>query len=233
MALENFAMDNSIALDIIYFKLGDKFFREGKYYAGQQLKDKLRTYNKLCDNVGISKRERFGYDNIQSLFSINTNTQNDTLGIFWKSTPHYMALMGRYNEIESPLSKLIKRKKVKKEEIKSVHWDREIDSHQNLLFVGYCARKRTKFNFADACVKFGLTPEQLHKKIDYAIDKGYLTVVRNRFVETKAFWHTISNRKYDRYFEDFINEVFEEKTLDLKTSNYLPLNFEEKFSGYK
>lgn len=233
LALENFAIDNSIDLDIIYFKLGDKFFREGKYFSGQQLQDKLRIYNNLCDNIGISKKDRFGYENIQSLFTIDANTPNDTLGVFWKSNSHYQALMGRYHENESPLSKLIKNKRLKKRDIKSTCWVREIDSHQNLLFVGYCARKRTKFNFAEACVKFGLTPEQLNKKIDYAIDKGYLTIKENRFVETSEFWHAINKRKYNRYFEDFINEVFEEKTLDLKASGYIPLNFEKKFTGYK
>ena len=72
-----------------------------------------------------------------------------------------------------------------------------------------------------------------NKKIDFAIDKGYLIIKDGRFVETTAFWQTINKRKYKRYFEDFINEVFEEKTLDLKTTNYIPLHFEKKFTGYK
>lgn len=233
LALENFAMDNNIELETICFKLGDKFFKEGKYFSGQQLQDKLRIYNKISDNIGLSQYDRFGYENIQSLFTIQDNTPNDTLGVFWKSNQNYNSLMKRYQEDESPLSKLIKDKKIKKEDIKNTNWVREIDSHQNLLFVGYCARKKTKFNFADACIKFGLTQEQVNKKIDYAIDKDYLIIQDGRFVETKKFWKAIIKRNYNRYFEDFINEVFEEKTLDLKKTDYIPLNFDKIFSGYK
>lgn len=233
LALENFAMDNNIELDTIYFRLGDKFFREGKYFSGQQLQEKLRIYNKICDNIDLSYYDRFGYENIQSLFTIEDNTPNDTLGVFWKSTQNYNSLMKRYKEDESPLNKLIKDKKIKKGDIKNANWVREIDSHQNLLFVGYCARKKTKFNFADTCIKFGLTQEQVNKKIDYAIDKEYLIIQDGRFIETKKFWNAIIKRKYNRYFEDFINEIFEEKTLDLRESDYIPLNFDKKFSGYK
>lgn len=233
LTLENFAMDNDIHLDVIYYKLGDKFFKEGKYYSGQQLQDKLKIYNKICDNVGISKNYRFGYENIQSLFTIEENTPNDTLGVFWNSNKNYNSLMKRYKEDESPLNKLIKDKIMKKEDIKNSNWVRDIDSHQNLLFIGYCARKKTKFNFADACIKFGLTQDQVIKKIDYAIDRGYLIIKDGRFVETDRFWNVIIKRNYYRYFEDFINGVFEEKTLDLKKSSYIPLNFDKKFSGYK
>ena len=233
LALKNYAADNSIKLEIIYFSIGDKFFKEGKYYSGQQLQEKLKIYNTLCDNAGISKTDRFGYENTQSLFSICNNTPNDTLGIFWKSNAKYNALMNRYYEPnKSNLNQLIHERKQKKNAIKNDFWVREIDSHQNLLFIGYCARKRTKFNFADACEKFGLTSEQINNKIDYAIDKGYLTIQNNRFVETTLFWHAIKKRKYNKYFEDFINGVFEEKTLDLKKTNYIPLNFDEKFKGY-
>lgn len=233
LALENFAMDNKIELDTIYFKLGDKFFKEGKYFSGKELQDKLQIYNKICDNIGITLYDRFGYENIQSLFTIQDNTPNNTLGVFWKSNQNYNSLMKRYKEDESPLNKLIKDKKIRKRDIKNVNWVREIDSHQNLLFVGYCARKKTKFNFADACVKFGLTQEQVNKKIDYAIDKDYLIIKDGRFIETKKFWNAIIKRNYNRYFEDFINEVFEEKTLDLKKTDYIPLNFDKYFSGYK
>lgn len=233
LALENFAMDNKIELDTIYFKLGDKFFKEGKYFSGKKLQDKLQIYNKICDNIGITLYDRFGYENIQSLFTIQDNTPNNTLGVFWKSNQNYNSLMKRYKEDESPLNKLIKDKKIRKRDIKNVNWVREIDSHQNLLFVGYCARKKTKFNFADACVKFGLTQEQVNKKIDYAIDKDYLIIKDGRFIETKKFWNAIIKRNYNRYFEDFINEVFEEKTLDLKKTDYIPLNFDKYFSGYK
>lgn len=233
LALENFATDNNINLDIIYYKSGDKFFKEGKYYSGQQLQNKLQMYNKICDDKEISLFHRFGYENIQSLFTIENNTPNDTLGVFWKSNENYNSLMTRYHEDESPLNKLIRDKKLKKANIKNANWIREIDTHQNLLFVGYCARKKTKFNFADACEKFGLTQDQIIKKIDYAIDKDYLMNQDGRFVETKKFWNAIIKRNYKRYFEDFINEVFEEQTLDLKKINYIPLDFDKKFTGYK
>ena len=112
-------------------------------------------------------------------------------------------------------------------------WKKEIDSHQNLLFIGYCARKKTKFNFGEASLRFGLTQDQINTKINYAIDNEYLEIKDGKFVETAKFWNVIVKRKYKKYFEDFINGVFEEKTLDLKNPNYIPLNFDEKFTGYK
>lgn len=148
LALENFAMANGIDLDIIYFKLGDKFFKEGRYFSGQRLRENLELYNNICDYIGISMHDRFGYENIQSLFTINENTPNDTLAIFWKSNSKYSALMNRYYEKESQLNELIRVKNQKKQAIKNAVWIREIDSHQNLLFVGYCARKRSKFNLS-------------------------------------------------------------------------------------
>lgn len=233
LTLKNFAMDRGLELDILYYKLGDKFFKEGKYFSGQQLQEKLQIYNKLCDKASISINERYGYENIQSLFSIENNTPNDTLAVFWKSSKTYSSLMKRYQEEESPLNTMIRKRKKKKADKKNSDWVREIDSYQNLLFIGYCARKKTKFNFADACSRFGLNTEQLNNKIDYAMDKEYLIIKDGRFVETLKFWNSIKKRKYQKYFEDFINEVFEEKILDLKNPNYFPLNFDEKFKGYR
>lgn len=233
LALKNFAMDRKLDLVILNYKKGDKFFKEGKYYSGQQLKDKISIYEKICDKVSISKTFRYGYENTQALFTICDNTPNNTLSIFWESNENYDSLMHRYKENKSPLQKMIDEKKKDKECIKSQIWKKEIDSHQNLLFIGYCARKKTKFNFGEASVRFGLTKDQINTKINYAVDNEYLEIKGGKFVETKKFWDAIVKKRYKKYFEDFINEVFEEKTLDLKIPNYIPLNFDEKFKGYK
>ena len=232
LALKNFAMDRNIDLVIINYKKGDKFFKEGRYYSGQQLKDKITIYEKICDNASISKSFRYGYENSQSLFTICDNTPNNTLSIFWENNENYTSLMHRYNEEKSPLQKMIDEKKKNKKSVKNQIWKNEIDSHQNLLFIGYCARKKTKFNFCEASTRFGLTQDQINTKINYAIDNEYLEIKDGKFVETAKFWNVIIKRKYKKYFEDFINGVFEEKTLDLKTPNYIPLNFDEKFQGY-
>lgn len=233
LALKNFAMDRNLDLTILNYKKGDKFFKEGRYYSGQQLKDKIAIYEKICDSASISERFRYGYENSQSLFTICDNTPNNTLAIFWENNENYNSLMHRYNEEKSPLQKMIDEKKKNKESRKSQIWRKEIDSHQNLLFIGYCARKKTKFNFGEASLRFGLTQDQINTKINYAIDNEYLEIKDGKFVETAKFWNVIVKRKYKKYFEDFINGVFEEKTLDLKNPNYIPLNFDEKFTGYK
>ena len=85
-----------------------------------------------------------------------------------------------------------------------------------------------KLYLNDACKRFNLTEKQLNEKIDYVIDKGYIEIKRSRFVETEKFWQSVKRRKCQKYFEDFINGVIEEKTLDLKTTNYLPVDFEYK-----
>lgn len=233
LALKNFAMDRSVDLTILYYKKGDKFFKEGRYYSGQQLKDKIAIYEKICNSASISEKFRYGYENSQSLFTICDNTPNNTLAIFWESNKNYDSLMKRYNEGKSPLQKMIDEKKKNKESRKKQIWKKEIDSHQNLLFIGYCARKKTKFNFGEASIRFGLTQDQINTKINYAIDNEYLEIKNGKFVETAKFWKVIVKRKYKKYFEDFINGVFEEKTLDLKNLNYIPLDFDEKFTGYK
>lgn len=233
LALKNFAMDRSVDLTILYYKKGDKFFKEGRYYSGQQLKDKIAIYEKICNSASISEKFRYGYENSQSLFTICDNTPNNTLAIFWESNKNYDSLMKRYNEGKSPLQKMIDEKKKNKESRKKQIWRKEIDSHQNLLFIGYCARKNTKFNFGEASIRFGLTQDQINTKINYAIDNEYLEIKNGKFVETAKFWKVIVKRKYKKYFEDFINGVFEEKTLDLKNLNYIPLDFDKKFTGYK
>ena len=233
LALKNYAIDNSLNLKIYHYKHGDKFFKEGHYYSGTDLSSKLILYNKICDEKYSDSNYRFGYKNIQSLFSINEDTPNDTLGIFWRKTQNYKPLFTRYEEDQTDLNSMIQLRKTKEQVKKKQLWKDQIDSHQNLLFVGYCARKKIVFNFHDACKRFNLTEKQLQEKIDYVIDKGYIELKDSRFVETEKFWQSIKKRKFKKYFEDFINGVIEEKTLDLKTTSYLPCDFEKRFSEYK
>lgn len=233
LTLKNYAVDRQLNLHILSYKKGDKFFKEGKYFSGKQLQDKIALYQNICDKVLLTKQYRFGYEDTQSLFTICDNTPNNTLSIFWENNNKYNSLMTRYAEDKTQLQKAIELRRRQKECKKQVFYKKEIDSYQNLLFIGYCARKKTKFNFGEAVLRFGLTQEQLNDKINFAIDNGYLIIKDGRFVETQKFWKSVTKSRYKRYFEDFINEVFEEKTLDLKNTKYIPLNFDEKFKGYK
>ncbi len=233
LALKNYATDNTLSLKLYYYKKGDKFFKEGHYYSGNNLIEKIEMYSRIWDGKFTVPSYKFGYGDIQSLCSINDNTPNNTLGIFWKKSSTYNPLFERYHEDFTSLDYLIRERKltsmIKKEQL----WKDQIDSHQNLLFVGYCARKKIVFDFNDACKRFNLTEKQLNEKIDYVIDKGYIEIKRSRFVETEKFWQSVKRRKCQKYFEDFINGVIEEKTLDLKTTNYLPVDFEKRFTEYK
>ena len=232
LALENYATDNSLNLQLYYYRKGDKFFKEGHYYSGNNLIEKIDMYSKIWDGKFANFAYKYGYGDIQSLCSINDDTPNNTLGIFWKKSTNYSPLFKRYQEDSTNLDLLIRNRKtaslIKKEQI----WKDQIDSHQNLLFVGYCARKKIVFDFSDACRRFNLTEKQLNEKIDYVIDKGYIENKNSRFVETEKFWESVKRRKFQKYFEDFINGVIEEKTLDLKATNYLPCDFEKRFSEY-
>ena len=194
--------------------------------------EKIALYNKLWAKKFNDENHKFGYENIQSLVSINRDTPNDTLGIFWKGNSNYKSLFDRCFEETTGLGEMIKNRKLQEKAKKTRLWKDNIDSYQNLLFVGYCARKKTTFDFRDACRRFNLTPEQLNIKLDYVLDKEYIEVKNSRFVETEKFWAQIKKRKYKDYFEDFINEVIEEKNLDIRNTNYLPCDFEEKFQGY-
>lgn len=232
LALNSYAIDNNIELYFYYYKTGDKFFKEGNYYSKQALIEKIALYDTLWAKKFNNENHKFGYENIQSLVSINRDTPNDTLGIFWKGNSNYKSLFDRCFEETTGLNEMIKNRKLQEKAKKTRLWKDNIDSYQNLLFVGYCARKKTTFDFRDACRRFNLTPEQLNIKLDYVLDKEYIEVKNSRFVETEKFWAQIKKRKYKDYFEDFINEVIEEKNLDIRNTNYLPCDFEEKFQGY-
>ena len=235
LALKNYATDNDLELTLYWYKKGDKFFKEGHYYSGQDLVTKIEIYNKIWEEkYGTSDGNfQFGYENTQSLFSLNNDTPNNTLGIFWKKSQDYSPLFKRYSEPPTSLDKLIKDRRAIDKAKKKQLWKDPIDSYKNLLFVGYCARKKTTFDFADACKRFNLTVEQLNTKLDYIIDKGYIRIENARFVETQDFWKSVKKLNCKKFFDDFINEVIDEKCLDVNITNYLPGDFEKRFNGYK
>lgn len=233
LALKSFAMDRKLDLTILYYKKGDKFFKEGRYYRGQQLQENIDLYEKLCEKKHISKHYWYGYENIQSLYSICRNTPNDTLGIFWQSNKNYDSLMPRHKNDDIGLNRIIRDKEKLKEARKEELYKKEVESIQNLLFIGYCARKKSKFDFGQACSRFGLTQNQIEIKIEYVMDKGFLAIKEGKFIETEKFWKCVRQKRYKEYFDGFLNEEIEETTLDLKEINYMTLNFEEKFKGYK
>lgn len=235
LALKNYATSKRVNLSLYWYKKGDKFFKDGHYYSGQDLVDKINLYNRIWEEKYNNPKDphKYGYANTQALFSLNENTPNNTLGIFWKNTDNYNPLFERYSEPHPKLDQMIRERK-NKDSVKKEHlWKDPIDSYDNLLFIGYCARKKIVFNFSDACQRFHLTPEQLIAKINYIIDKNYVKVENGRFVETQLFWKSISNKsKVKAFFNAFINEVIELKSLDINETNYMPKDFEKIFGGY-
>lgn len=235
LALNNFAADNRLYIKLYYYKTGDKYFKEGYCYKLDELLQRIELYDVLWNKKYNDNNFKYGYKDIQSLFSVNNDTPNDTLGIFWKKTSYYNPLFNRNFEEKgkNTLEEMIKKRKNKDVLKKEQLWKDPIDSIVNLLFVGYCARKKNVFDFEDACERFDLTKEQLEIKINYVIDKGYIKIENRRFVETEKFWESIKKRKYNKYFTDYINGNIEEKTLDFKLTNYLPQDFEKRIKDYK
>src|SRR5699024_9414465 len=49
LALKNYATSKRVNLSLYWYKKGDKFFKDGHYYSGQDLVDKINLYNRIWE----------------------------------------------------------------------------------------------------------------------------------------------------------------------------------------
>ena len=230
LALSNFALDNKLDIEVISARETDKTFKDGVFYFGENCDLKLANYNTICEQLKINNA--LGYGDTQSLVSMSYNTPNNTLGVFWKEIDQYIPLMNRYKFTGLPqmIRDCDNREKQREESL----YIKAIDTYQNLLFMGYCIRKKTKFSVEDTCRKFGLNESQYKIKIAYCIDQGYIKNKDSKFVETDKFWKAVTKYKYHDYFEKFIENNYDDDNIPkFSQKSYMPVDFEKKFNGYK
>lgn len=94
----------------------------------------------------------------------------------------------------------------------------------------YLVNQDLKFNYQDACSKFGMSEEQMDEAIGYLLSNKYISMAEGRIKSTNKLKQMISITK----ISDVKAKNLKEKKVDFSTpQTYIPKNFEKTFGGYK
>lgn len=86
--LKGYSMVNNSFSYISDFSIVKKNYFISKYNVISE--DEIECYKKICDELLISDKYRFGWNKIEDLISFYYFTPNDTLGLFWMKTNEYV-----------------------------------------------------------------------------------------------------------------------------------------------
>lgn len=226
--IKNFAKDQGIEIRIINLKTEEKAFENESIFTRDVSDKKKDEYFRICINHNINKEYILGFDKTQALISFKYNTPNNTLGIFWSEGDDFFAIFKRHKVKETTLSNIQKDAKRRKNERSKGIIKNHNEDERYIFLMAYLVNKGLDFNYIDACIKFGMSEEQMDDAIGYLLSNKYVSLAGGKINPTEKLKQVVTITKIKQIKDNKIDE----NTDNFVERPYIPRSFEKVFSGY-
>lgn len=225
-----YAKEQCIEVRILSLVFEKKVFENEKIFIKDIATKKQDEYCKVCLNHKVKQNYYLGYENTQALLSFEYNAPNNTLGLFWHEGEDFFAIFRRHKKRNTVLSQMQREAKQRKQERSKKIIKSHKEDERYIFLMIYLVKQDLKFNYQDACSKFGMSEEQMDEAIGYLLSNKYISMAEGRIKSTNKLKQMISITK----ISDVKEKNLKEKKVEFSTSQtYIPKNFEKTFGGYK
>lgn len=231
-AIENYAKENEINLQIITCKYSKKAFEYDNIFKLDDADSHRQIYSDIYDRRNNINDYKFGYKEIEALVSFYYNTPNNTLGLFWQNIENFRALFERHERQKTNLNNMRRKTKQIKEFEKQKPFIRETDNEYKLdIFMVYCLTMNP-IDIHQTCKDFGLTELQFNEMANTLLSKKYLIFQDGKYTATDLLKKYLYKSRVSSFQRIYNNTPIEEDKYKTEVT-YIPKDFKKKFQGYK
>lgn len=235
MNIKEYAEINSLNIKLIYCDLSLKAFSSDYIFNKDSYILKREEYFDLCKKLNLIVYP-FGYNETEALIAFDSCIPNNNIATFRDKKDNYKPLFFRQRLNISDFSRRQKEKKMQYNKGYLYKNTCALCDFKTVLFVIYCYRKGKQLNMSEACEIFGMTAGQFNKKLDYCVENAFLIKGENKYEIKRAFYDLLKS-KFKSIKEILFNIIEGEIIIeDLEYRDiikYTPLDFDNRFSGYK
>lgn len=214
----DYATQNSIYLDIIFYAEKDKAFKESKNMERD-------IFVKLSEKHEINKSYIMGFKQAEALMAFYNNSPNDTLGIFWLLSKKNKPIFEREIE-EEPGWKQISKGKIGEESnnMRQKQTNPNL-KYQELLILAYFKANYKEYEFNEIVRMMGMTNLEVGKALDYLLEMEYLACIEGYIVITRGGEKILSDNNLEKFFLLKFDEMLDKKQWNIDKP-YVPIGFE-------